>query len=147
MDAIFDENFTSPLCMPDLPFQGALKLRGINTPILNTDTITEVTGPPIGENNKFPSELISSPLTRSQFSAGEHNSLMCQERYQHISMPTKGGNNNYDHSDNKIKAYFTEMAKPTDLPYSEYLHIEHIFVINIFPYNTCRTDVQKWKNI
>ena len=36
MDAIFDENFTSPLCMPDLPFQGALKLRGINTPILNT---------------------------------------------------------------------------------------------------------------
>ena len=45
--------------MPDLPFQGALKLRGINTPILNTDTITEVTGPPIGENDKFPSELIS----------------------------------------------------------------------------------------
>ena len=111
--------------MPDLSFQGALKLRGINTLILNTDTITEVTGPPMGENGKFPSELISSPLTRGHFSAEEHNSLMCQERYQHISEPTKGGSNRYDNSDNKIKAYFTEMAKPTDLPYSEYLHIAH----------------------
>ena len=102
--------------------QGALKLRGTNTPILNTDTITEVTGPSKRENDKFPSELISSPLTRSQFSAEEHNSLICQEGYQHISEPTKGGTNSYDNTDNKIKAYSTEMAKPTDVPYSEYLH-------------------------
>ena len=54
MDAIFEEKFSSPLCMPDLPFQGALKSKGINTPILNTDTITEVTGPLIEENDKFP---------------------------------------------------------------------------------------------
>ena len=85
MDAIFDENFTSPLSMPDLPFRGALKLRGINTPSLNTDTITEVTGPPIGEDDTFPSDLISSHITRSQSSAEQHNSLICQEEYQHIS--------------------------------------------------------------
>ena len=28
LDAVFDENFTSPLSMPELPFQGALKIRG-----------------------------------------------------------------------------------------------------------------------
>ena len=126
MDAIFfNENFTSPISMPDLPFQGALKLRDINTPIINTETLTEVTGSPIGENDKFPSELISSPLTRSQISTEEHNSPMCQEKYQHISEPAKGGTNSYDNTDNEIKAYFREMAKPTDVPYSEYLHIAY----------------------
>ena len=84
--------------------------------------LTEVTGPPIGENDKFQSEFISSPLRRIQFSVEEHNSLICQEGYQHISEPTKGGTNSYDNTDNKIKAYSTEMAKPTDVPYSEYLH-------------------------
>ena len=28
LDAVFDENFTSPLIMPDLRFQGDLKIRG-----------------------------------------------------------------------------------------------------------------------
>ena len=52
-------------------------------------------------------------------------SRVSQEKYQHISEPTKGGSNSYDNTDNKIKAYFIEMTKPTDLPYSEYLHIAH----------------------
>ena len=31
--------------MPDLPFQGAVRNRGTNTHIPNTDTLTKVTGP------------------------------------------------------------------------------------------------------
>ena len=58
LDAVFDENFTSPLSMPNLPLQGALKMRGNSTHIFNTDTLTKVTGPPIVENEKSPEELI-----------------------------------------------------------------------------------------
>ena len=47
---------------------------------------------------------------------------MCQEEYHHISEPNKRETNSTNH---KIKAYFAEMAKPTDIPYSEYLHIAH----------------------
>ena len=37
-----------------------------------------------------------------------------------------GWHTNVDNSDNnKIKAYFIEIAKPTDAPYSEYLNIVH----------------------
>ena len=63
LDAIFDENFTSPLSMPDLPFQGALILRIINMQITNTETLTEVTGPPIGENDTYLKDIIKEHLT------------------------------------------------------------------------------------
>ena len=46
LGAVFDENVTSPLSMPDLPFQGALKIRGNSTHVHNTETLSEVTGPP-----------------------------------------------------------------------------------------------------
>ena len=63
LDAIFDENFTSPLSMPDLPFQGALKLRSINMQIPNTETLTEIPGPPTGENEIYPEDLTKENLT------------------------------------------------------------------------------------
>ena len=53
LNADFDENLISPLSMPDLRFQGALKMRGISSHIFNTQTLTEVTGPPTGENKSF----------------------------------------------------------------------------------------------
>ena len=31
MDSVFDEYFTSPLVIPNLPYQGAIKLRGVAT--------------------------------------------------------------------------------------------------------------------
>ena len=63
LDAIFDENFTSSLSMPDLPFQGALKIRSINMQIPNIETLTEVTGPPTGENDIYQKDIIKEPLT------------------------------------------------------------------------------------
>ena len=49
--------------MPDLPFQGALKFRSINMQIPNTETITEVTGPPTGENDTYPEDITQEHLT------------------------------------------------------------------------------------
>ena len=88
LDVVFDENLTSLLSMPDLSFQGALKMRGNFTHIFNTDTLTKVIGPSIGENEKVPEELII------------------------ISPPLE------------IQFYWYE-KKPSDLFYSEYLHIAH----------------------
>ena len=56
MDAIFDENFTSPLCMPDLPFKGSIRLRKIQNTILNQEAIKEETGLPSGEEETYPSD-------------------------------------------------------------------------------------------
>ena len=48
LDAVFDENFTSPLSMLELPFQGALKIRGTSNYIPNTEILTETTESPSG---------------------------------------------------------------------------------------------------
>ena len=54
MDAVFDEHFTTPMHLPDLPYQGAIKLRGISGKTMDTDTDLEYTGPPSGEPESFP---------------------------------------------------------------------------------------------
>ena len=54
MDAIFDEEFTTPLHLPNLPYQGAIKLRGISRKAMDTDTDLEYTGPPSGKPESFP---------------------------------------------------------------------------------------------
>ena len=43
LDAVIDEDFTSPISMSDLPFQEAIKLRGIkrHTNMNNSELITE----------------------------------------------------------------------------------------------------------
>ena len=48
LDAIFNEDFTSPLSMPDLPFQGAIRLKSIKGSIKNKhhEDIIEHTGAP-----------------------------------------------------------------------------------------------------
>ena len=56
LDAIFDESFTSPLVLPDLPYQGAIKLHGTGGQLLNQDTPYEHTGAPIGQEESFPLE-------------------------------------------------------------------------------------------
>jgi len=125
IDAVFDENFTSPLSMPDLPFQGALKLRGTTVPTLNTETLSEVTGPPIGEEDNFPNDLIETPQRENRTSRNDHNVLICHEEHPDTQAPNNAFKTLDNQNNNKIKAYFTEMSKPTDLPYSEYLHIAH----------------------
>ena len=57
LDAVFDENFTSPLSMPELPFQWALNIRDIYTYIPNTDVLIETTGPPNGQPELYPDSI------------------------------------------------------------------------------------------
>ena len=56
LGAIFDEDFTSPLSMPDLPFQGSIRLRSIKDLIKNKhhEDIIEHTGAPNNEQESFP---------------------------------------------------------------------------------------------
>ena len=44
LDVVFDESFTSSLVLPDLPYQGAIKLHGTGRHIPNQDTPYEHTG-------------------------------------------------------------------------------------------------------
>ena len=46
LDAIFDEDFTSPLSTPDLPFTGAIRLRDIKSNHSDNDVVAEHTGEP-----------------------------------------------------------------------------------------------------
>ena len=54
LDASFDENFTSPLALPSLPFKGALKLRGSSTTRNNEDKVIEMTGVSVTNEETYP---------------------------------------------------------------------------------------------
>ena len=41
LDATFDEHFTSPLSIPDLPYQGAIKMRNNELGITNSEPLLE----------------------------------------------------------------------------------------------------------
>ena len=83
LDAVFDENFTSPLSMPELPFQGALKIRG------TSNYIPDTTGSPSGENESYPDDLILNPCHHVK-----------STRYGHNDSPTN--NRNYSGHSYKI---------------------------------------------
>ena len=65
MDTVFDEQFTAPLCLPDLPYQGAIRLRDVKSCKPNSDPIIKHTGDPSGENKQYPSNTdLPTPKTR-----------------------------------------------------------------------------------
>ena len=64
MDAVFDEDFTSPLHLPTLPYQGVVRLRSLKIQPTNTDTITEFTGDPSGKEESFPNDLYLPPPSK-----------------------------------------------------------------------------------
>ena len=96
-------------------------MRGSSPHIFNTETLTEMTGPPTGNNESFSEELIKI-LPKVKPTEDISNALSCYDEYQDIEL--KSLTINADES-NEIKAYFTNMEKPSDLSYSEYLHIAH----------------------
>ena len=61
LDTMFDEFCTSTFVLPDLPYQGAIRLRGKGRYILNQDTPHEHTGPPTGQEETFPHEDYDMP--------------------------------------------------------------------------------------
>ena len=120
LDATFDEEFTSPLSMPDLPYQGALRIRNTELGRSNTELLNEKTGGPQGTESVFP-ENINMPqpkidLLIEDTENEEVNALLCNEK---LEDPTN--------KDSSIKAYFTSMSKFSDysIPYSEFLYIAH----------------------
>ena len=54
LDAFFDENVTSPLALPSLPFEGALKLRGSSATKNNVDEVIEMTGVSVTNEETYP---------------------------------------------------------------------------------------------
>ena len=61
LDAVFDKNFTSPLSMLELSFQGDLRIRGTGYHNPNIETLVETTGPPSGDIKSYPDDLILNP--------------------------------------------------------------------------------------
>ena len=55
LDAVFDESFTSPLVLPDLPYQGSIKLYVTCRHISNQDVPYEYTFPIKDYNIPHPS--------------------------------------------------------------------------------------------
>ena len=78
--------------MLDLPFQGDLKMRGSSPHIFNTETLTEVTGPPTGENESFPEELITiSPQIKP--TKDIPNALSCYDEYDNTDYNSRSSYN------------------------------------------------------
>ena len=125
LDAVFDENFSSPLSMPELHFQGALRTRGTSNHIPNTETLVKTTGRPSVKFESYPDDLILNPCHHEK-----------PTRYDHENSPTNKGNQSghrmitrritREISQNyETKAYFANIAKLNDITYSEYLYIAH----------------------
>ena len=56
LDAVFDEDFISPLSTPDLPFTGAIRLRNITSNHDDNNVVTEHTSEPTGHIQTFENE-------------------------------------------------------------------------------------------
>ncbi len=57
LDAIFDKTFSSPLALPDLPYQGAIRLHNISHHIPNQEVLSEHTVEPHGPNETIPDDI------------------------------------------------------------------------------------------
>ena len=127
LDAVFDENFTSPLCMPDLPFQGALKIRNTQVYTPNTDMLNETTGPPSGEEEEFPNDIDLPNPPLSKLLDNNQEVLFCKEEPTSDSSTTVIDNETLEKVKKQtlITTFFAEMSKENDLTYSEYLCMTH----------------------
>ena len=127
LDAVFDEDFTSPLSMPDLPYQGALKIRNTQTYTLDTDALNETTGPPTGIEEEFPSNLNLPNPPLSELIDTDQGVLFCNEELSSDTSSTIIGDmsQNKNNKDEIITAFFTQMSREQKLTFSEYLFLAH----------------------
>ena len=131
MDAVFDEAFTSPLVLPDLPYQGAIRLRNVSTQIPNQDLMIEYTDAPSGESETFPEDLGLPNPTRNHTTADISDLVSRPKRgkgkqsYSAYNTSTDKIHTNID-DEHKLHAYFTNMSRPIDpINYAEYLNMAH----------------------
>ena len=118
LDATFDENFTSPLSMPDLPYQGAIKIRNTELGNTNSEPLLEKTGGPTGIETSFPD---NSGLPQLKADALVDHSTNQDD----MAFTTIEEGEIHDKQKEMIKAYFSSMEKFSDssLPHSEFLYI------------------------
>ena len=115
MDAVFDEEFTSPLCTPELPFTGAIRLRNIKHRNQDQDTIEEYTGEPKDDIHTYENDE-SLPLpTKEEM---DNETVLDSKRGQESTK---------NDSSTKISAFFTSMCRPSEdsLSFPEYLNVAH----------------------
>ena len=74
---------------PGLPYQGAIKLRGIGRQIPNQDTHFEHTGAPTGQEETFPHEEYGMPRHSRKHTISDLSDL--------VSYPKKGNHNTPKH--------------------------------------------------
>ena len=111
--------------MPDLPFQGALKLRSINMQIPNTETLAEVTDLSTGENETYRENLTRENLTPEMTVDKDSQPSPPYERGSLRKRIMTRSLYNENSQDDEITAYFTNISRLNDITYSEYLHIAH----------------------
>ena len=133
MDTVFDEHFTAPLCLPDLPYQGAIRLRNIKSCKPNSDPIIEHTGDPSGENEQYPSDtdLPTPKIRRSNidlaYLSNNQQQESCKMNTPHIHKDCRKANPHLNHNQQLIHKFsLSILNRPVDnFNHSEYLNIPH----------------------
>ena len=93
--------------------------------IPNTETLTETTGPPIGENETYPKNLTREDLIPEMTVDKDSQPSPLYERGTLRKRIKTRSLYKENSQDDEITAYFTNMSKLNDITYSEYLHIAH----------------------
>ena len=131
--AAFDEQFTSPLYLPDLPCQGAIRLQNIKSYRPISDPIIEHTGDPTGDNEYYPNNTdLPCPKTKCfqidiAYLSNDQQERKCKRNIPHIHKYCMEKDSNSNHNHRLIYNFFASVLKrPVDnLNHSDYLNISH----------------------
>ena len=120
MDATFDENFTSPLSMPNLPYQRSIKKQNTKLGNTNSEPLLEKTGGPTGKETSFP-DISGLPQQNadSLVDYPKDQDYIAFTSIEEGRIPVK--------QKEMITAYFSSIEKFSDssLQHSEFLYIAH----------------------
>ena len=108
--------------LPDLLYQGAIKLRGTGRHIPNQDTHFEHTGAPLGQEETFPHEGYDMPRPSRKHTISDISDLVSHPKRGNQNIPehvryttshtqnkdedTKPDNQNMTNIDDQVIAYF-----------------------------------------
>ena len=111
MDASFDERFTSSFAVPGLPFEGAVKLRHIDTVPQKQVDSTEYTGTSVGSEETYPTDNgLPVPIYQQTIADITHLSESkrgARTRKEHHEETAITAENNSE----KSRAHFVNMGK------------------------------------
>ena len=110
------EDFTSPLCTPNLPFIGARRMKNIRSNHQDDDIITEHTGEPTGN--------VQTYENKDDFSASDTQ----DSNFRKLNPCKRGRKPTSNDSSTKITAFLENILVATDdeISVSEYLNVTHV---------------------